>query len=174
MNTFAVFVIGLIVGWVVEWLIDFFFWRRSGNQSAADLQELQDKLVLAEARADEAGAKLAATEESVVKLQNDRSHLENRVLELQAELEAAMEQAPEVIIKEVFRASDRLEKIKGIGSVFAKRLNEAGIFTFEQIAEADPVWLEEVVEAKAWQDVVAEEWVAEAAKIVEAKGDASA
>ncbi|MEM7113283.1 MAG: helix-hairpin-helix domain-containing protein [Chloroflexota bacterium] len=171
MTTFTAIVLGLIIGWVVEWLIDFFFWRRGGKQNASDLQELQDKLIVAESRADESGAKLAATEESVVKLQNDRSHLENRVLELQAELEAALGQEPQVIVKEIFKASDRLEKIKGIGSVFAKRLNEAGIFTYEQIAEADPVWLEELVGAKAWQDVVAEEWVEEAAKLAEAKGD---
>ena len=171
MDTFSAIVVGLIIGWVIEWLIDFFFWRRGGKQAASDLQEMQNRLVVAESRADESTAKLAATEESVVKLQNDRSHLENRVLELQAELEATLGREPQVIIKEIFKASDRLEKIKGIGSVFAKRLNEAGIFTFEQIAEADPVWLENVVGAKAWQDVVAEEWVVEAAKLAEAKGD---
>lgn len=174
MGTFSVFVIGLIAGWVIEWIIDFLFWRRGGNQAAEADQALRDKLATAETRADGAVAQLAATEESVNKLQKDRSHLENRVLELQAELAAALNRAPEVIVKEVYRASDHLEKIKGIGAVFAGRLNKAGIFTFEQIAEADPVWLEQVVEAKEWQDVNAEEWVVEAAKFAATKGDKSA
>lgn len=169
MSTATAFVIGLIAGWAIEWLIDFLFWRRGGKQSESDLEALRAQLSQAESQVDEASAKLAATEESVIKLKNDRTDLENRVLQLQAELEAALNREPEVIIKEVFRASDRLEKIKGIGSVFASRLNQAGIFTFEQIAEADPVWLEKVVNAKDWQDVTAEEWVEEAAKIVAKK-----
>jgi predicted flap endonuclease-1-like 5' DNA nuclease len=43
------FVMGLIGGWVIEWLIDFFFWRRS-TPVEKELAEVRGKLAAAEAR----------------------------------------------------------------------------------------------------------------------------
>ena len=44
-------------------------------------------------------------------------------------------------------APDNLTKVKGIGKVYQQRLNEAGIYTFAQIAEADPAKLAEIAKA---------------------------
>lgn len=59
-------------------------------------------------------------------------------------------------------ARDRLEAIKGIGPVFARRLNEAGIYTYAELAESSPDKLREIVAAKSWQAVEPEEWIKEA------------
>ena len=54
---------------------------------------------------------------------------------------------------------DALEEIRGIGPVFAKRLNEAGILTFTQLAESEPIELREIVGSTPWDTA---EWIEEA------------
>jgi predicted flap endonuclease-1-like 5' DNA nuclease len=43
------------------------------------------------------------------------------------------------------RGNDNLQAIKGIGPVFAKRLNEAGVYTFEQVARLTSREMEEIL-----------------------------
>ena len=59
-------------------------------------------------------------------------------------------------------AEDDLTTIKGIGPTFAKRLKEAGIKTFKQVAEAAPERLREITKIRDWQRPSAEEWIEEA------------
>lgn len=40
---------------------------------------------------------------------------------------------------------DNLEAIKGIGPVIARRLNDAGVYTFEELAKLTPQELEEIL-----------------------------
>ena len=42
---------------------------------------------------------------------------------------------------------DNLQAIKGIGPVIAKRLNDAGVYTFEELAQLTPDELEEILGA---------------------------
>ncbi len=62
--------------------------------------------------------------------------------------------------------SDVLEEIKGIGPVFANRLNEAGILTFRQLASASPDELAEITGVTRWNP---EDWIAEAARLAAAQ-----
>ncbi|MBT3313095.1 MAG: DUF1049 domain-containing protein [Anaerolineae bacterium] len=55
-----------------------------------------------------------------------------------AELKAQLENCGEVRI-------DPLEKIKGIGPVIKRKLNEGGIFSFAQLGALTPAKLEEIV-----------------------------
>jgi len=57
---------------------------------------------------------------------------------------------------------DPLIDINGIGPVYQERLYAAEIYTFAQIAEQTPERLRQIVEAKAWQDIEADAWIAEA------------
>ena len=57
---------------------------------------------------------------------------------------------------------DRLPDINGVGAVFARRLNAAGIYTFAQVAETDPGRLREIVKAREWQHVNTEDWIEQA------------
>ena len=46
---------------------------------------------------------------------------------------------------------DDLTRINGIGPTFAKRLQEAGIDSFEKLAAASPLVVKEVAKLAAWQ-----------------------
>jgi predicted flap endonuclease-1-like 5' DNA nuclease len=60
---------------------------------------------------------------------------------------------------------DDLEIINGIGPVFAKRFNAAGIHTFAQLAALTPDRTREIAAAQSWQKIDPEAWVAEAAHL---------
>jgi len=64
---------------------------------------------------------------------------------------------------------DRLSEIHGIGKVYEKRLNEAGIYTFAQLAAADPTRVHEVCKVKEWQDHDTSEWTKQAAELARRK-----
>ncbi|MCL4295638.1 MAG: DUF4332 domain-containing protein [Anaerolineae bacterium] len=69
---------------------------------------------------------------------------------------------------------DKLEDITGIGVVFAQRLNEAGIYTFAQLAEQTPERLREIIKPESWQKIEPEKWLAEAREFAAQKSDRSA
>jgi predicted flap endonuclease-1-like 5' DNA nuclease len=53
---------------------------------------------------------------------------------------------------------DDLTKISGIGAVFAKRLNEAGIQTFKQLHETNDAHILEIIKPEDWQKIEPSEW----------------
>jgi len=59
---------------------------------------------------------------------------------------------------------DDLERIRGIGPVFAARLRQAGITTFAQLAAADPEELAAIVNLPA-ERVVEDDWIGQARKL---------
>lgn len=59
---------------------------------------------------------------------------------------------------------DDLVIINGIGEVYARKLNEAGIMTFAQLAETSPERIREICEPEPWQKIEPEAWAAEAAE----------
>ena len=68
------------------------------------------------------------------------------------------------------RGKDPLEVIKGIGPIFARRLNHGGIFTFEELARLTPAEVRRVVAVADWHKIEPEEWIAEAAQWAQARG----
>lgn len=89
MNTLFVFILGVLVGWLIEWLIDFFYWRR----------------------------RYMAREAAYTPAQADRAS-------------PAAGGEPQMAVEAV---PDNLQIIKGIGPVIERKLNGAGIHTFEQL-----------------------------------------
>jgi predicted flap endonuclease-1-like 5' DNA nuclease len=65
-------------------------------------------------------------------------------------------------------SKDELELIKGIGPVFARRLNAAGISTYQKFMQQPPEKLLEITQAKIRQTGDALEWI-EQAKVLESK-----
>jgi large subunit ribosomal protein L21 len=90
-NTLFIFILGLLVGWLIEWVIDYFYWRRRYS------------------------------EREVVYASQTTS--ESRVAPV-----SAVESRPAVKA-----APDDLKIVKGIGPVIERKLNDAGIHTFEQL-----------------------------------------
>jgi predicted flap endonuclease-1-like 5' DNA nuclease len=66
------------------------------------------------------------------------------------------------------RRRDPLIDINGIGPVYAQRLLDAGIYTFEELAAQSPARLRELVGAKAWQEANTAAWIAEARRFAQA------
>ena len=51
MNVLAMFVLGLLFGWLAEWAIDWYYWRGRIRQIAHENTGLQDRIAALEARA---------------------------------------------------------------------------------------------------------------------------
>ncbi len=58
--------------------------------------------------------------------------------------------------------ADNLEEINGIGKVFARKLNAAGVMTFEDLARTSIERIREIIQPKTWQKIEPEAWVIEA------------
>lgn len=74
----------------------------------------------------------------------------------------------------VLASPDKLEDINGIGIVFAKRLNEAGIYTFAQLAELTPEQIKEIIQPEKWQKIEPEKWIAQANELATKKSNQAA
>ncbi|MGD8805435.1 MAG: helix-hairpin-helix domain-containing protein [Chloroflexota bacterium] len=69
---------------------------------------------------------------------------------------------PPVVKKQPLPVSDALEEIKGIGPIFANRLNAAGILTFEQLAATPADELTRITGVTRWDPA---DWIAEATEL---------
>jgi len=148
MNIVFWIIVGLIAGWVIEWVIDLLFWRRRGP--AQDQPKLE-RLAALESEASACRAKLADAEATID--------------QLRAELNALAGQIPS--------PHDRLERVKGIGTVFARRLNQAGVTSFAQLAQLTPQRIREIIRPEEWQKIEPEVWIAEAKEFA-AQADSAA
>lgn len=85
-----------------------------------------------------------------------------KIRQLEADLEAALSRKP-------VQVKDRLQEINGIGNVFAKRFNEAGIFSFAELAAVTPERAREIINPQYWQEIEPEAWIAEARALAAAQ-----
>lgn len=150
MNFWVGLIIGLILGWVIEWVIDWLFWRRE----------------------EEATAVPAAASRTVdLELQGKLAALEAEKESLAARLQEALNREPQVVVQEVVKEvmidRDRLQKIHGIGDVFTRRFNEAGVYTFAQLAALTPERAREIINPEEWQAIEPEQWIIEARQFAE-------
>jgi len=70
--------------------------------------------------------------------------LKERITSLEEEIRQRMEPARKAPIRDA-KGNDNLQAIYGIGPAFAKRLNKAGVRTFEQLSRLTPKDLEEIL-----------------------------
>lgn len=130
MNILAALVLGLLIGWLAEWIIDWFYWRArmqavvEKNSQLAGLEKVNSIL----------------EEESTIlmrehkNLDEENSRLKGRLAELEAEINQIKAAA---LIGTLLNKDGmhNLQAIKGIGPAFAKRLNESGVHTFEELGQ---------------------------------------
>lgn len=103
----------------------------------------------------------------------DEGVIQQRLIEAEEKiefLEAALAERQSVVVAApppVIREKDHLEQINGIGPVFAKRLNKAGIFTFAELAAETPERIREIINPEDWQKIEPDLWVEEARQITQ-------
>lgn len=79
-------------------------------------------------------------------------------------LQSAMEESKKQV-QLVYKKADQLEDISGIGPAFARRLNDAGIYTFADLASQSPERIKEIISPKNWQVINPEGWITQARQI---------
>ena len=147
MNLIVGILIGLIAGWVVEWFIDWRFWRRA--EPEAQLQE-----------------KLRQAENEVEKLRSQLDESQAIVADAELTVEDLRQQLDE-LARQSSQPEDRLERVKGIGTVFAGKLKNAGVRTFAQLADQSPERIMQIIQPEEWQKIEPEAWIAQARKLAE-------
>ena len=116
MGVLASIVLGLLIGWLVEWVIDWFYWR---------------------------GRMRPAVEENA-RLAQDNTDLKERLASLETKV-GKKSQLAKTRPTSDRAGKDNLQAIKGVGPVISKRLNEAGIYTFEELSQLTATELEEIM-----------------------------
>lgn len=129
MNPIIAFILGLLVGWLVEWVIDWLYWRKRLQQNQASLQACQEKQ--------------KDLDNQIKALITENEELKKQLKQTKPQVTASID-ADEPAITPI---PDKLQRIKGIGPVIEKKLNEAGVFTFEQLASKNTEYLREVLGA---------------------------
>lgn len=109
MNVTAMLVLGLFIGWLAEWAIDWVYWR---------------------------GQNLRIT--------NENTSLRERIASLESAKNQRRLSAKGISLTDK-DGNDNFQAIKGIGPIFAKRLKEAGIQTFEQLSQLPSKDLERIL-----------------------------
>jgi predicted flap endonuclease-1-like 5' DNA nuclease len=111
MNVIAMFILGLLIGWLAEWAIDWFHWRGQIRAIA-----------------------------------NENTALRERITSLEKKKDTTRLSAKGIPLTDK-DGNDNFQAIKGIGPVFAKRLKEAGVTTFEQLSRLTSRELEAILGA---------------------------
>jgi predicted flap endonuclease-1-like 5' DNA nuclease len=135
--------------------------RLNGRNASleAELNDLREKLRFSEASVARLGAlepqlnSLTRQLSALMPYRERATQLEAALLEAQTEsarLRSELEQARTV--------PDDLTKVDGIGAVFARRLNSAGISRFTQLAQTPAEHLHEIIKPEEWQKIEFEHW----------------
>jgi len=144
MNGWFMLILGILIGWAIEFVIDWYYWRRQ-KANGVDEVEWQNKLNAAETK------------------------MRSLNVQLQDALNSEPERIVETIVKEVIVEKDRLQDVKGIGKVFATKLQNAGIYTFTQLADSNPERLTEIIQPEEWQAIEPGEWIEHAKELANNK-----
>ena len=142
MNVLAALVLGLLIGWLIEWFIDWFYWRARMHPLVEENSRLEKENDHLKENAQQEENTTLIREHK--KLDEENSTLKERLAELEAEISRIKVSA---LIGHLLNkdGTHNFQAIKGIGPAFAKRLNDSGIKTFEQLAQQTPQDMERIL-----------------------------
>lgn len=172
------FFIGLLTGWLIELLIDFFFWRR---RRAAPLAGSATRTEFA---AQDDQTQLAACERQLRDCQDALSHAQAQLSARETEIQQLQTSLVDTQVRMAERTSSlaalagfdahNLQKIEGIGPKIAGILNAHGIHTFADLAEAAVEELQQCLEEAGPRYRLAnpETWPAQARLVAAGKWEA--
>ena len=116
MGAIASIVLGMLLGWLIEWVIDWFYWR----------------------------GRIRPIAEENARLSRDNADLKERLASIEAKVSRKSQLAKTRPTGD--RAGkDNLQAIRGVGPVISKRLNEAGVYTFDELSRLTPDELQEIM-----------------------------
>lgn len=124
--------------------------RSQLDAQVAGNQELYDRLADAEAQNQKLKNQLADHDRDREELAASQSQI--------AQLRSKLAQ----YYKSPTKKAESLEEIHGIGASFAQRLNDAGVYSYADLAQLSPDRVREIVAAKKWHRINPEAWIAEA------------
>ncbi len=141
--------IGGLIGWGVEWILDYLFWRRS-HRTSVDVDMMAQQMALNDARArvralENKLAQYQGKEAELATLQaqvEDMQRLSRQLDTARAEITALHEE----LIEAQASPPDNLRKIEGIGPKTCDLLEEHGIKTFMQLAQTPVDRLREILQ----------------------------
>lgn len=114
-------------------------------------------------------AQLRAQVNSVVRQLTETQTLRRTAVEAEEKLKTAESNIQRLHAKlkilqaqMAYTGKSELQIIKGIGPVYAQKLNEHGIYTLRELARTEPETVREYIGLKRWQGAEPEEWVEEA------------
>ena len=174
MSTLATFVLGVLVGWLIEWMIDWLYWRRQRHNAQLELQQIKRRLQTAEETRNSMKEDLAYQIDQNTALKDRCAGLEIDLSAMRSQLgqyegAAASSAASRTASMLVPTVPDDLEVINGIGPVIARKLNNAGVITFKQLAALTPVQLREIVGDVIQRLADEEQLIAQAAELAAKK-----
>ena len=183
----ALVVLGAIIGWVIELVVDFLIlrphWIAQGRQLAGTLPDEEVRAGLRAQSATLARLEALRAEENaaVARLNARLAAQSERAEPIDAALQSAVQQITDTLAAHVRASSgalleeirnlipeeavltqDRLADIKGIGPAFAGRLHEMGVHTFKQLAALSPAELSTMMNVRGRPRIDAESWIAQA------------
>lgn len=165
------FLIGLLIGTAFALVV--WYWQKSTSAEEGALAVL-DRLAAAEARVRELEGELRLAQESEYPSENAellagisqlwglQKRVEPKRDQEVGRQEPAAEQAPTPA-----HGEDDLKLVSGIGPTYERRLKEAGITTFAELAAQTPDDLRVITGLKEWQSAAPEQWVSEAKQLSE-------
>jgi predicted flap endonuclease-1-like 5' DNA nuclease len=166
------FLTGLLIGTAAGLIV--WYWQKSTSAEEGALAVL-DRLAAAEARVRELEGRLRLAQEQrnvsekpeVLSGLSDLWGLDAATEETEL-AEAEVGEAVSDDSTETEIAGVDLKVISGIGPAYERRLKEAGIHTYADLAQQAPEKLRSITGIKAWQATEPEEWIAEAQTLSEA------
>ncbi len=167
------FFTGLLIGTAVGLII--WYWQKSTSAEEGALAVL-DRLAAAEARVRDLEGRLRLAQEK--RRISEQPEVLSGLSDLWG-LDVASEET-ELVEAEVLAADfddstdadiavDDLKVINGIGPAYERRLHDAGIYTYADLAQQAPEKLRTVSGLKTWQTTDLDDWIAEAQILSEEK-----
>jgi len=178
--------LGVLIGWVAEWIVDLVYWRGRMRSLQTELGECRRALDEERERAKMLQAKLRSFEDDHKNLRTRTAQLEADLDRLRDERDAALQQLRAAESRAGQRtsaasdgpppaeeAADDLKKIEGIGPKIERVLNEAGIRTFRTLAATSVEQLRTVLAAAGRRFRLADPttWPRQARMAAEARWD---
>ncbi len=161
-------VVGFLGGWLLEYYLDLKYWEMRARRRGLFFNGKQDP-----ATGPEKVAFLPADDGQLnATLREFLDKRETEIKTLQLELEKYQTRYEELEQKfERYMAThpDELVAVRGIGRIYQWKLRDAGISSYEQLANVTPERLREILEVPAWRKFEPEAWI-EQAKVLARRG----